>query len=195
MSSNEEEILPVSKSHNDSVLPADPVRRKCVEMFKSSLQIDTHAHTTTHIATLATQIESHIYNNNNTTGLKYKKQVKSRILTLRDSRHKKLREAVLTGKTTPEQLAVMTHAEAARRVRECDVRESVSAHMLPVDIASNTGKYMCGGCGGRDTSYTQVDLRGNSDLVTFVCCNSCGRRWKGEHLEYGSADVEEFEIT
>ena len=197
-SSNEGEILPI-EPHNGSVLPSDPVRRKCIEMFKTSLQIDTHAHTRTHITTLATQIEAHIYNKFNTTGPKYKKQVKSRILNLRDSRNKKLHEAVLTGETTPEQLAVMSHAEMAcedaRRVRECDVRERVSAHMLPVDIASNTGKYVCGGCGGRNTSYSQVDLRGNSDLVTFVCCNSCGRRWKGEHLEYGSADVEEFEIT
>merc|ERR1719354_1218155 len=137
----------------------------------------------------------------NEVGPRYKKQIRSRVLSLKEERNAELRTSLLKG-TLSVQDFVRTRSEdlASREVEEerrCMSQQNMNDRLLSVDSSSRTGKYVCVRCTGVDTTYTQVQvsLRDDESLMTFVSCNSCGFKWKGEHLEYASPEYEEFQIT
>ncbi|XP_066527488.1 transcription elongation factor A protein 2 isoform X2 [Hoplias malabaricus] len=162
----------------------DSVRTKCRELLVSALQTDDdHKTIGADCETLAAQIEECIYKEFQSTDMKYKARLRSRISNLKDQKNPDLRRSVLCGNISPERIATMTAEEMAsaelKEMRKALTKESIREHQLSKVGGTETDMFICGKCKGKSCTYTQVQTRSADEpMTTFVLCNDCGNRWK-----------------
>lgn len=95
-----------------------------------------------------------------------------------------LRENVISGSTSGEELARMTPKEMAsediktKRASEAAYREEASMYREGGN-RTRTTLFKCGKCGSRDTEYYLLQTRGADEPMTeFHNCVTCGHGWK-----------------
>jgi len=111
----------------------------------------------------------------------YKSKLTSLCFNLKQNQD--LRASVMTGVITPHQLCGMTPQEMASDELK-DKRKKVSEYYLQAcqaakpNVAKST-MFKCGKCGGKDTSFFQLQTRSADEpMTTFHNCNLCGHRWR-----------------
>ncbi|XP_053281124.1 transcription elongation factor A protein 2 [Pleuronectes platessa] len=165
----------------------DSVRNKCRELLAAALQSDDdHKTFGVDCQHLAAQIEEHIlyiFQEFNSTDIKYKTRLRSRISNLKDQKNPDLRRNVLCGSISPQSIARMSAQEMAstelKQIRETLTKESIREHQLSKVGGTETDMFICSKCRGKSCSYTQVQIRSADEpMTTFVLCNNCGNRWK-----------------
>jgi len=166
---------------------ADDVRLGCRRLLTTALRGDLNSElpegTIKPCEDLAELIEETIFKNNKSTTPKYKNQVRSRVFNLKDKKNPSLRENVLCGVISPEQLAVMTAEEMAsdevKRQRKAFIDDGINAAQLAKVEGTKSSDLKCGKCGKRNCTYNQLQTRSADEpMTTFVMCNECGNRWK-----------------
>ncbi|XP_046887186.1 transcription elongation factor A N-terminal and central domain-containing protein isoform X1 [Hypomesus transpacificus] len=172
------------------------LRPKCVQLLLGSLNPEGSAglETTAATASLAEDIEQHIYNLHRANPAKYKTCVRSKVANLRNPKNGHLREGLLSGSLAPEAFSRMSMQEMAsvelQRLREEYSSQGVSERQLPRGLEGTpTQKIRCRRCDGSDCKVTQVSRgtlflpawvhSGNpgEDAMTFVTCSGCGEQW------------------
>uniref|UniRef100_A0A3B4CIW7 Transcription elongation factor n=1 Tax=Pygocentrus nattereri TaxID=42514 RepID=A0A3B4CIW7_PYGNA len=161
----------------------DSVRNKCRELLVSALQTDDDFKTIgADCEALAAEIEDYILLFLlETTDMKYKTRLRSRISNLKDQKNPDLRRNVLCGNISPERIATMTAEEMAsaelKEMRKALTKESIREHQLSKVGGTETDMFICGKCKGKSCTYTQVQTRSADEpMTTFVLCNDCGNR-------------------
>lgn len=162
----------------------DSVRNKCRQMLVAALQTNgdykSHEVDCNH---LAAQIEDQIFQEFQSTDIKYKTRLRSRISNLKDTKNPELRRNVLSGNIRPERIASMTAEEMAsaelKQIRETLTKESIREHQLSRVGGTETDMFVCSNCKSKNCTYNQVQTRSADEpMTTFVVCNNCGNRWK-----------------
>uniref|UniRef100_T1IM33 Transcription elongation factor S-II n=1 Tax=Strigamia maritima TaxID=126957 RepID=T1IM33_STRMM len=124
-------------------------------------------------------------------GCEVQNRIRSRVSNLKDSKNPCLRENVLLGQISPEQIAVMTTLEMAsadlKLLRKEISKESIKRHRLPEPVkpSSSHDLVKCKKCKGNNCSYTQaqVGMRlgcTSESMTTFAHCHDCGIRWTSD---------------
>jgi len=175
------------ESHYDPLETHDQVRLGCRKLLAAALkggesEIEGIEHTP---EVLSAKIEDIIFRNNksDTSNMKYKNQVRSRVFNLKDKKNPALRMHVLMGLIPPEKIAVMTADEMAsdelKEERQAAAKEGMDAARLAVKEGTKTDLLKCGKCLKRNCTYNQLQTRSADEpMTTFVMCNECGHRWK-----------------
>uniref|UniRef100_A0A3Q3WGP7 Transcription elongation factor n=1 Tax=Mola mola TaxID=94237 RepID=A0A3Q3WGP7_MOLML len=164
-------LPPQVTSFPPAPVTADSVRNKCRELLVAALQTDGE------------QVWFFIFQEFNSTDMKYKTRLRSRISNLKDQKNPELRRNVLCGNISPQRIASMTAEEMAsaelKQIREALTKESIREHQLSRVGGTETDMFVCSKCHGKSCTYTQVQTRSADEpMTTFVLCNSCGNRWK-----------------
>ena len=184
----------LSQQHS-ALATADAVRLGCRRLLTTALEGDGDLPEGT-VKTpedLAVLIEDTIFKNNKTTTPKYKNQVRSRVFNLKDKKNPSLRENVLCGVISPEQLSVMTAEQMAsdevKRQRKAFIDDGINAAQLAKVEGTTSSDMKCGKCGKRNCTYNQLQTRSADEpMTTFVMCNECGNRYKASLQPYKSHD-------
>ncbi|XP_051805650.1 transcription elongation factor A protein 2 isoform X2 [Acanthochromis polyacanthus] len=177
-------FTPQFTSFPPAPVTTDNVRNKCRELLVAALQTDNdHKTIGVDCEHLAAQIEEQIFQEFNSTDMKYKSRLRSRISNLKDQKNPDLRRNVLCGNISPQRIACMTAEEMAsaelKQIREALTKESIREHQLSKVGGTETDMFICSKCHGKSCTYTQVQTRSADEpMTTFVACNSCGNRWK-----------------
>ncbi|XP_055452203.1 transcription elongation factor A protein 2 isoform X1 [Psammomys obesus] len=165
-------------------ITCDAVRNKCREMLTLALQTD-HDHVAVGVDCehLSAQIEECIFLDVGNTDMKYKNRIRSRISNLKDAKNPGLRQNVLCGAITPQQIAVMTSEEMAsdelKEIRKAMTKEAIREHQMARTGGTQTDLFTCSKCRKKNCTYTQVQTRSSDEpMTTYVVCNECGNRWK-----------------
>eukprot|EP01135_Chromosphaera_perkinsii_P007067 Nk52_evm6s684 gene=Nk52_evmTU6s684 len=159
------------------------VRDSCRKMIATALATDGTAKQSK-VIEIACAIESCVFREfKGDTGSKYKTRVRSRYLNLKDPKNPKLRDRVLMGKITPEQISVMSAEEMASdeltELRQEMNKEAIHNSFAGQNSTTQTDQFKCGKCKQRNCSYYQMQTRSADEpMTTFVTCNECGTRWK-----------------
>lgn len=164
----------------------DQVRIKSRELIEAALQLteqidkniplyDAHA--------IACRCEDVIFNEFKNTDAKYKNRIRSRIANLKDPKNPKLKENVLIGRLTAEQLAVMTAddmaSEELKQLREKFTKEAIDDHQMAVQSGCKSSLLKCGKCKKSNCGYKEMQTRSADEPMTvFAFCFDCGHRWK-----------------
>ncbi|XP_075883027.1 transcription elongation factor A protein 2 [Nelusetta ayraudi] len=178
-------IIPTQMaSFPPTAVTSDGVRSKSRELLVAALQTDgDHLNMDIDCNQLATHIEEEIFREFQSTDIKYKTRLRSRISNLKDQKNPELRRNVLCGNITPQRIARMTAEEMAsaelKQMREALTKESIRQHQLSKVGGTETDMFTCNKCQGKSCTYTQVQTRSADEpMTTFVLCNTCGNRWK-----------------
>nr|XP_021502061.1 transcription elongation factor A protein 2 isoform X3 [Meriones unguiculatus]XP_021503226.1 transcription elongation factor A protein 2 isoform X3 [Meriones unguiculatus] len=145
-------------------ITCDAVRNKCREMLTLALQTD-HDHVAVGVDCehLSAQIEECIFLDVGNTDMKYKNRVRSRISNLKDAKNPGLRQNVLCGAITPQQIAVMTSEEMAsdelKEIRKAMTKEAIREHQMARTGGTQTDLFTCSKCRKKNCTYTQVGVR------------------------------------
>jgi len=135
------------------------------------------------IAKIATNIEKFVFEEFNKTDAKYKTRIRSRVSNLSDENNIELREQVLKGIITEEEVAKMSSEELAsdrmKKLRKRFSKESLSANILPEVFGTETELLKCPECKGNHCTYNQVQIdRADEPMTTLCLCITCGHRWR-----------------
>uniref|UniRef100_A0A3Q3WAT1 Transcription elongation factor n=1 Tax=Mola mola TaxID=94237 RepID=A0A3Q3WAT1_MOLML len=171
-------LPPQVTSFPPAPVTADSVRNKCRELLVAALQTDGD-----HLTVGVDCERLAIFQEFNSTDMKYKTRLRSRISNLKDQKNPELRRNVLCGNISPQRIASMTAEEMAsaelKQIREALTKESIREHQLSRVGGTETDMFVCSKCHGKSCTYTQVQTRSADEpMTTFVLCNSCGNRWK-----------------
>lgn len=182
--------LPAESSSSSSHL--SPVRSKCVQLLLAALCPEPPDQR--EAAELARDIERHVHERHQSSQVKYKACVRSKVANMRNPKNSHLRQGLLSGSLSAEAFAWMSAEEMAsaelRRLRAEYSSRGVSERQLPQGVeGTQTQKIHCKRCGGSDCRVTQVSRgalflpawvrRGgpDEDAMTFVTCSGCGQQW------------------
>ncbi|NWI15773.1 TCEA3 protein, partial [Crypturellus soui] len=163
-------------------LTGDSVRDKCIEMLTAALRMDDdYKEFGVNCEKMASEIEEHILWD--TTDMKYRNRVRSRISNLKDPKNPNLRRNVLCGAIAPGLIARMTAEEMAsdelKELRNAMTQEAIREHQMAKTGGTVTDLFQCGKCKKKNCTYNQVQTRSADEpMTTFVLCNECGNRWK-----------------
>ncbi|CAB4038252.1 transcription elongation factor A 1-like [Paramuricea clavata] len=177
------EVVKEEKVETKFVPPTNnDVRQKCREMIKNALKV-AEDEGSQDVERISAAIEHCVFEEFKDTNSKYKSRIRSRVSNLRDAKNTKLREAVLIGEITPEQMAKMTAEEMAnddiKTLRKKFTKEAINDAQMAVTAGTPTDLFKCGKCQKRHCTYTQVQTRSADEpMTTFVYCQECGNRWK-----------------
>ena len=135
------------------------------------------------IAKIGVEIENFIFLEFKNTDNKYKTRIRSRISNLGDDNNPKLREQVLKGRISPEEVAKMSSEELAsdrmKQLRSRFSKEALSENILPEVYGTTSDLLKCPECKKNTCSYNQVQIeRADEPMTTFCLCISCGHRWR-----------------
>ncbi|XP_076462898.1 transcription elongation factor A protein 1-like [Babylonia areolata] len=162
----------------------DPVRIKCRELLVSALRSGEMPEGGRDPDALAAEIELAIYQEQKSTDHRYKNRVRSRVSNLKDQRNPQLRQNVLKGLISSEEIASMSAEEmASDQMKELRARlteEAIKDHqMTNTTMGTTTDLFRCKRCGNKNCTYSQLQTRSSDEpMTTFVLCNDCGKRWK-----------------
>ncbi|KFD57359.1 hypothetical protein M514_01870 [Trichuris suis] len=172
------------KSSNSSTASSGThFRDKCRDMIFKSLETDHPVPGSLDRRMLAEAIEESIFNLFKDYNEKYRACIRSRVFNLRDKKNPELKENVLTGVLSPEQLATMTSEEMAsdtmKALRKKFTKEAIDEHQLSQEGGTPTDMFKCARCGKKNCTYRQAQTRSADEpMTTFVYCRECGNRWK-----------------
>jgi len=110
-------------------------------------------------------------------------RIRSRVANLGDLKNPGLRQNVISGAITPEQIAVMTTEEMAsdamKKLRQQFTKDAIRDAQMSTEGGTKTDLLKCAKCKKRNCTYTQAQTRSADEpMTTFVYCNECGNRWK-----------------
>ncbi|NXO65520.1 TCEA3 protein, partial [Phainopepla nitens] len=165
-------------------LTGDSVRDKCIEMLTAALRMeDDYKEFNVNCEKMASEIEDHILEGLESTDMKYRNRVRSRISNLKDPKNPGLRRNVLCGAIGPALIARMTAEEMAsdelKKLRNAMTQEAIREHQMAKTGGTVTDLFQCGKCKKKNCTYNQVQTRSADEpMTTFVLCNECGNRWK-----------------
>ena len=164
----------------------DQVRIKSRELIEAALQLTEHIDKNIPLYdahAIACRCEDVIFTEFKNTDAKYKNRIRSRIANLKDPKNPKLKEQVLIGKITAEQLAVMTADDMAsdelKQLREKFTLEAIDDHKMAVQTGCKSSLLKCGKCKKSNCGYKEMQTRSADEPMTvFAFCFDCGHRWK-----------------
>eukprot|EP01104_Vermistella_antarctica_P000760 TRINITY_DN1087_c0_g1_i1.p1 TRINITY_DN1087_c0_g1~~TRINITY_DN1087_c0_g1_i1.p1 ORF type:complete len:318 (+),score=71.82 TRINITY_DN1087_c0_g1_i1:199-1152(+) len=129
-------------------------------------------------------VEEALFSKLQNTGTEYKQKARSLLSNLRDVKNPDLRFNLRLGALDPDRLVVMKPQELASDDLKKKRDETLAYFKEAVqrggtkDMAA-TDIFLCGKCGQRKTSYTQLQTRSADEpMTTYVFCLVCGKRWK-----------------
>jgi transcription elongation factor S-II len=113
----------------------------------------------------------------------YKMKLMSLVFNLKNPKNPDLRASLLNGAVTASRLCSMDVKEMAsaelKSVREKFTAYHLEAAKLMKNNQTSTDMFKCGKCGGRETTYYQMQTRSADEpMTTFHSCQKCGHRWK-----------------
>lgn len=96
---------------------------------------------------------------------------------------------ILTGVISAKKFVDMTADEMAsdevKALRKKLTDEAITSHQLAVQQGTETDMFKCNKCKSSKCTYTQLQTRSSDEpMTTFVCCLSCGNRWKVRVLRF-----------
>ncbi|KAJ7374171.1 Transcription elongation factor A protein 1 [Desmophyllum pertusum] len=161
----------------------DSVRGRCREMIVNSLKVQGEFEATITPEDFAAACEECIFLEFRDTNMKYKARVRSRVSNLRDAKNPLLKVKVLSGQISPEKFATMPTEDMAseemKQFRQECAKEGIREAQVSKNQGTETDLFKCAACGGRRTTYTQLQTRSADEpMTTFVLCLDCGKRWK-----------------
>jgi len=170
-------------------MTSNSVRNKCREMLATALKVsgpegsDPPPSDAASAEDVAAAIEDCIYDKEGDTNMRYKNKIRSRYANLKDPKNVSLRENVLTGRITPDQIAIMTPEEMAnedlKALRKKFTKEAIDDHQMAKSEGTKTDLLKCNKCRKRNVTYNQMQTRSADEpMTTFCFCNECGNRWK-----------------
>jgi transcription elongation factor S-II len=137
----------------------------------------------TRLYNLSAAIEDCIYTEHSDTNMKYKNRIRSRVSNIGDLKNPGLKQRLIAGDITPDQIAVMPTEEMAsehmKKLRQTYTDESIRDSQMAVTEGTKSELLKCSKCGKRNCSYNQMQTRSADEpMTTFVLCHECGHRWK-----------------
>uniref|UniRef100_A0A3P9CVK2 Transcription elongation factor A (SII), 3 n=1 Tax=Maylandia zebra TaxID=106582 RepID=A0A3P9CVK2_9CICH len=136
----------------------DSIRDKCIEMLAAALRTDNdYREFGANCEGMAAEIEDHILQ---TTDMKYKNRVRSRISNLKDPKNPGLRKNVLAGSIELRRIATMSAEEMAsdelKQLRNVLTQEAIREHQMAKTGGTTTDLLQCGKCKKKNCTYNQV---------------------------------------
>jgi len=113
----------------------------------------------------------------------YKTKLISLCFNLKNPKNPDLRGSLMTGAISVQQLCTMHPHDMAgtdlRALRDKFRAYHLEAAKLLKNNQTSTDMFKCGKCGGRETTYYQMQTRSADEpMTTFHTCQKCGHRWK-----------------
>jgi len=114
----------------------------------------------------------------------YVAKLRSLFWNLKDEKNTSLRESLISGQITANQLVNMTKSEllCKEKQQERKAKEeyfSKAAQRGGFSDMPTTDMFRCGKCGQRKTVYTQLQTRSADEpMTTYITCTVCSHRWK-----------------
>lgn len=113
----------------------------------------------------------------------YKEKIRSLYQNLKNKANPDLRTRILSGHTSAQKFATMTHEEMKSEEQQAEdeklKKENLSNAMVPKDEESVSDHLECGRCKKKMVSFTQAQTRSADEPMTTFCkCLNCGNRWK-----------------
>ncbi|WWC72884.1 transcription elongation factor S-II [Kwoniella pini CBS 10737] len=161
----------------------DPVRDKCVVMIYDALAGDSTAQNKI-LTERAVGIEKHAHKATNySTGNDYRAKMRSLFLNLKDKGNPALRNEIVLGYISTENVANMSKdemaSESVRALKEKLATENLFKAKAVGETQAETDAFKCGRCQQRKCTYYQMQTRSADEpMTTFVTCTNCGNRWK-----------------
>ncbi|KAA8498127.1 Transcription elongation factor TFIIS [Porphyridium purpureum] len=132
---------------------------------------------------VAERIECAVYAKYQQSIDEYKDKCRELNFNLRDPLNAELRQKVLQGALSAEELVNMSSDELAneqeKKVKE-EIKEQCIRDAQPFNAPpASTDQFRCGKCRQRKCTYYQMQTRSADEpLTTFVTCVNCNNRWK-----------------
>ncbi|WFD37374.1 transcription elongation factor TFIIS [Malassezia japonica] len=162
----------------------DKTRNACLKLLYASLELapDADAQNVYGCALRIEQSTLDTIGQGNVNG-DYRAKVRSLSLNLKDKNNPELREQVLDGSISADELVVMKSEDMASSARKAEREKLQQQNLHNAKGAeaqeAETDAFQCGKCKQRKTRYYQMQTRSADEpMTTFVTCVNCNNKWK-----------------